>query len=65
VAQVAFSTDVINFVELIWERLEYIKHFGRSLKGDLGIDDNIKVNLKATECKRVDWIHLAYVRDQW
>jgi hypothetical protein len=41
VTEFAFSTDVINFVELIWESLEYIEHFGRSLKGDLGVDEVI------------------------
>jgi hypothetical protein len=41
VTEFVFSTNVINFVELIWERLEYIKHFGRSLNGDLGADEMI------------------------
>jgi hypothetical protein len=41
VAEFAFPTDVINLVELIWERVEYSEHFGRSLKEDLGTDEVI------------------------
>jgi hypothetical protein len=28
-------------------------------------DDNIKMNLKETGCKGVDWIHLVQDREQW
>jgi hypothetical protein len=41
VTEFAFSTDVINFVGLIWDRLEYFEHLGRSLKGDFDTDELI------------------------
>jgi hypothetical protein len=30
-----------------------------------GLGDNIKIDLRETECGRIDWIHLAQDRDQW
>jgi hypothetical protein len=41
VTEFAFPTDLINFVELIWERVEYIEQFVRSLKEDFGIDEKM------------------------
>jgi hypothetical protein len=29
------------------------------------MDDNIKLDLKETECEGVEWIHLAQDRVQW
>jgi len=29
------------------------------------MQDNIRIDLKETECEFVDWIYLAQHRDQW
>jgi hypothetical protein len=37
---------------------------GRGHLRDLGLENNIKMNLKVTGYEDVDWIHLAWDRDQ-
>jgi hypothetical protein len=39
-----------------------IQYFGKSKHK---LKDNIKMDLKATECDDVDWIHLTQDTDQW